>query len=272
MKKRIIKISIWVIIAGYFLAALAFVSEKRSEVYCSSVQVTVNDSLKNKFVVQNDIVKMLSSKKSKVIGYPMNAVNTVLIENKIKEHPSIENAEAFKTVDGKLRIIVKQRDPILRIINNKNLSYYIDYHGTIMPLSGKYTSHVLIANGNIKEHFSIKKGTKVINNNQANSTNEMNQRMVESLFYLAKYIYEDEFWSAQIEQLYVNQDNDIELIPRVGSQLIIFGGIDDMDEKFKKLEILYNEGLKYEGWNNYEIINLKYKNQVVCKKRQNSKI
>ncbi len=40
----------------------------------------------------------------------------------------------------------------------------------------------------------------------------------------------------------------------------------DLAVKFRKLKILYNEGLKYEGWNNYEKINLKYKNQVICTK------
>ena len=38
-------------------------------------------------------------------------------------------------------------------------------------------------------------------------------------------------------------------------------------QKFFKLETLYREGFRQKGWNQYEIINLKYHNQVICTKR-----
>ena len=81
---------------------------------------------------------------------------------------------------------------------------------------------------------------------------------------LARYINKDDFWSAQIEQLYVNENGDIELIPRVGNQKIIFGDATQMKEKFNKLFILYTKGFDKTGWNNYSAINLKFNDQVVC--------
>jgi cell division protein FtsQ len=82
-----------------------------------------------------------------------------------------------------------------------------------------------------------------------------------------KYISEDKFLSSQIVQIYYNGSGDFELIPRVGAHQIIFGDIKDYQLKFMKLKVLYEEGLKYEGWNKYVMINLKYKNQVICTKR-----
>ena len=87
-----------------------------------------------------------------------------------------------------------------------------------------------------------------------------------SLFRVAIYISNDPFFKAQIEQIYVDPDGEIELIPAVGSHVILFGRADDLDDKFSKLYAFYKYGLNKIGWNKYDIINIKYKNQVVCSK------
>ena len=43
------------------------------------------------------------------------------------------------TIDGGLKVDVKQRNPIIRIINADGDSYYLDDEGKLMPLSDKYT-------------------------------------------------------------------------------------------------------------------------------------
>jgi cell division protein FtsQ len=65
----------------------------------------------------------------------------------------------------------------------------------------------------------------------------------------------------------VNGKGEFELIPRVGAHIIEFGKAEDIEEKFEKLWILYNEGFYNTGWNQYDKISLKYKNQAVCTKR-----
>ncbi|MCF8296880.1 MAG: hypothetical protein K9J13_04975, partial [Saprospiraceae bacterium] len=92
-----------------------------------------------------------------------------------------------------------------------------------------------------------------------------NNSTINKIFILAKAITKDEFFKAQIEQIYINK-NEIELIPKVGDHVIIFGSISDMDEKLDKLKLFYIKGLKKTGWNNYKTINLKYRNQIVCTK------
>ena len=46
----------------------------------------------------------------------------------------------------------------------------------------------------------------------------------------------------------------------------MLGRADDLDHKFKKLLAFYNKGLNSIGWNKYNYINIKYRNQVVCSK------
>ena len=76
----------------------------------------------------------------------------------------------------------------------------------------------------------------------------------------------DEFWKAQIIQVKVLENGELELIPRVGNHTILLGTTDELELKFKKLKIFYEKGLSKTGWNEYSQINLKFDNQVVCTK------
>ena len=134
-----------------------------------------------------------------------------------------------------------------------------------MPLSSKYSSHVLIANGNIIEHYEVNR-TRVIYCDQENENWEKNHLMCD-LYELSKFIYENDFWRAQIEQIYVNDEYEFELIPRVGAHIIYFGSIENYKTKFRNLRAFYVQGLNNLGWNEYEKISLKFENQVICTKR-----
>ena len=83
---------------------------------------------------------------------------------------------------------------------------------------------------------------------------------------MSSFIAGHELWSAQIVQIYVNNQGEYELIPRIGPHIIILGDLEDYRAKFEKLELFYKDGLNHVGWNQYLKINLKYKDQIVCTK------
>ena len=163
-----------------------------------------------------------------------------------------------------MHIVIVQREPILRIINYDCTSYYIDCDGALFPLSGKYTARVLAANGKINEPYNLRY-TKDITKTEAKD--ELGRKfIVDDLFILAKFIRADKFLDAFIEQIFINNNDEIELVPKVGTFTILLGDIQNLEEKFTNLKALILIGLPREGWNKYETINIKYKNQVVCTK------
>ena len=59
------------------------------------------------------------------------------------------------------------------------------------------------------------------------------------------------------------------MIPVVGKQRIVFGkasSVKEVEDKFQRLKVFYQEAMPYEGWNKYKEISLKYEGQVVCRK------
>jgi cell division protein FtsQ len=250
---------------AYLAVSMSFVAKKRQSVVCNAIHVTIVDSSINQFVTQSDIIEYLRQPDMHVVGNPITAINTKILEQDLLDNHSVKNAEVFVNVNGEINVEVTQRKPIVRVINHKGESYYIDQEGAIMPLSSKYASHVLIANGNIMEPFEVNR-THRINCDEKGEAFEKN-KMICDLFKLCKFIDEHEFWKAQIEQVYVNDEMEFELIPRVGAHQIFFGDIRNYREKFRNLEAFYHQGLNHVGWNKYDKINLKFENQVICTKR-----
>jgi cell division protein FtsQ len=77
-------------------------------------------------------------------------------------------------------------------------------------------------------------------------------------------ISNDEFLASLFQQIDVQSDGELVLVPRVGNHLILFGTIENMDNKFRNLRAVYKKGLNNGKWNRYKSITLKYENQVVC--------
>jgi cell division protein FtsQ len=265
LKSAIIGFVKWIALVTYILVALSFVGNRSNMVTCSSINIEIADSLNNSFVTKSDVLKTIQKHNSNLIGIPIRMINTYEIEKQIANIQAVKNVDAFTTSDGKLNIRVNQRTPMVRIINRNGQSYYIDLEGQTLPLSRNYTSHVLVINGNITEPFEIGPNIKVMNW----ADKEINEQspLICQLYDFAKFLHNDRFWKAQISQVYVASQNNIELIPRVGPHVVILGSLTDYETKLAKLKLFYQKALPDEGWNKYKTINLKYRNQIVCTKR-----
>jgi len=264
-KRNILTAFKWLILIAYMVVGLSFVTKKSQKLVCSGIKVKVVDSSINRFITSKDIKKMIDQKGKTPIGKPLNAINTYELENTISDLLAVRDVQVYKTVDGLLSVKVKQRLPMVRIFNRNNQSYYIDDQGLILPLSGRFSAHVLVVNGNINEHFPLKANVNVMDYDSTYTDNK--KPLVSQIYEFARFVIDDDFWNAQITQVYVNGPNDIELIPRVGSQVILIGSLDDFEKKLEKLKLFYEKALPSEGWNKYKKINLKYSNQIICTKR-----
>ncbi len=248
------------------ILSLGFVNKEQDALRCTSLEIHVDQDDDLLFLDKMDIEKLIKSRGDSIIGEPKAGLNIPELEQALNSHEDIANAEASVSIDGKVKVHVTQRKPILRIINETGDSYYMDDKGKLMPLSDKYTAKVLVANGKIRESYgkNYKRTMEMIASDSATKA----KTMLDELFAMATYIEADKFWKSQVQQVFINEDKDMELVPMVGNQKIIFGDTTGMDEKFKKLLIFYSQGLNTTGWwNNYSTINLKFKNQIVCTKK-----
>ncbi|HSH66719.1 MAG TPA: hypothetical protein VLB84_13220 [Bacteroidia bacterium] len=265
--KKIAFVCLLVICSIGLVLSLGFVNKEQGALHCKSLEIHIDQDRDLYFLDRRDIENLIKSRGDSVIGQPKSSLNIPELEQILNSHEDIANAEASVSIDGNVKINIKQRKPIVRIINERGDSYYMDEEGQLMPLSDKYTAKVLIANGKITESYG--KNYKRKMEDIAKDSTVKAKTMLDELFAISTYIEGDDFWKSQIQQIFVNEDKEMELVPMVGNQKIIFGDTAHMDEKFKKLMIFYKQGLNTTGWwNKYTTINLKFRNQIVCTKKE----
>ncbi|MGC8803094.1 MAG: cell division protein FtsQ/DivIB [Bacteroidales bacterium] len=241
---------------------LSFTAKQQQKVICQQVEVRILNGKYNKFLENKDVLAQIENHGIKTKGEPIESINTLLIERILQHSPVIRNVAAYTNIKGQLIIEVEQRIPIVRIIDRTLQQYFIDEEGVVLPDRIKQIAHVLVANGNIPP-ISVRPGQNIIHlRNDSLSTN----KALQNIFQVASFVAQDDFWKAQIEQIYVNEKGDMLLVPRVGDQIVVFGDASDLKEKFIKLKSMYY-AFNQIGWNQYKILNLKYKNQIVCIKR-----
>jgi cell division protein FtsQ len=243
MKKALVVIGL-LLLAGYLVFAAFYFEDKPKEEVCTDFEVVAYDSGDDVFVDVKDIAKYVKEKGLDPVGIPLKDVNTSNIEEGILTNQLISKAVVYITNNGKVIAEIHERKPILRVINNAGENYYIDNTGERMPLSRRFTAYLPVATGAIKEDFA--KG---------------------ELYNFTLFLSKDKFWNAQIEQIVVLPNGEVQLIPRVGDQVILLGKLDDYEKKLDKLMAFYQNGLNKTGWNKYSVINLKFDKQVVCTKR-----
>lgn len=247
-----------------FLSVLffGFATHEHNQITCKQIVIHILNDAEITFIDESDVRSIIQEGDVFKSDTKLPDINMAMLEKKIEQNPYVANAEVFSTVDGKLYAEVIQRRPLVRIINQYGEHFYIDTEGNFVPVSDKSAYSVIVANGfifhSLKERFAVKE--LVLHGKQSKS-------LAYQLFELATFIDAHEFWNNQLEQIFVNSQQQIELIPRIGSQKIILGNTENMEKRFEKLLVFYNEAMPKVGWDSYSSINLMYDGQIVCTKK-----
>jgi len=254
------------LLVAYAVVLSGFIASRERTQKISALKIRIADSTQNKFIRSAEIMRMLEQRKYNLLGMESRSVDLSGIEGSLKTRQIFSTVEAFITEPGVLHVEVRQKTPFVRVFNRFGQGYYLDREGNIIPLSRSFSPFVLVASGFIAEPFIIGQTLNIYE--VKHDSLLRSQQTIYDVYKLAEFITGDKFWNSQIEQIYVNNQFEFELIPRVGSNIIELGRAVDLEEKFENLKILYEQGFNKLGWNQYGKISLKYKNQVVCTKIQ----
>jgi hypothetical protein len=238
--KLILKIIAVLLLIGYVaFAAVSFYGKPWGEV-CKGLDVIIVDKNEIHLIDEKEVISMIKYEDLYPVDKKMGRINTEKIEACIKKDQLIREVECFKTNDNKIRVLINQRIPVLRVMSLFG-DYYIDKEGKAMPISYKYSARLPIASGFIQKKLAET-----------------------DLFRFALFLRGNPFWNAQIQQIDVQQNQEVILIPTVGEQKILLGRLTDFEAKMDNLFALYKQGLNHFGWNKYKTINLRYDRQVIC--------
>ena len=165
--------------------------------------------------------------------------------------PYLMDVSASVSVSGKVVVRATQRRPIARLYYDGR-EYYFDVHGAVMPASALGSCNVIVAGGDFREPL------------RPDSLNTQ----VKALVALADYLDREEKYGDMIDQIYIERDDDMMMVPKLGNHVIELGAVENLDEKFSNLLTFYRKGMPRAGWDTYSRVSLKYAGQVVCTKKK----
>ncbi len=242
---------LWLVSTAAVVTSLAFVDKEQNEERCKRIIIQVNKEDENYFINKQDVFSILVRNGDSLIGRTTNSINVKRLEKMIADNKFVLNAEVYTDLAGVLYVKVNQRKPLVRVFTADHHSFYLDENGLKMPLSTNYAAKVLVANGMIEEVYG-------------GIYDSVKNPILKDIYFLTQFIKNDPFWDAQIEQIFVEENMDLILIPRVGNHKIIFGSIDKKEDKFNNLMIFYKRALPKVGWEAYNTISVKFDGQIVC--------
>ncbi len=262
--KRILIISLWVVLVAGLAVSLGFVGKAHDQTICSSLDIRIKYKSDDFFLTSEDVLGYFTSKGIKIKGQPLSEIDPEAIESALKTNPYIENAEVYVELNANVKIVITQKMPLARVVNKFDQSFYIDDQGALIPLNPKYSARVVVANGFINEFYVPSLNLNIKDSEGADSV--IANTSLYKIYKIASYINKDEFWKAQIEEIFIDSKGEIELYCKVGDFKVLFGDIDNLDIKFQNLFYFFKNGLNKIGWSKYSTVNVKFKNQVVCSK------
>jgi cell division protein FtsQ len=243
--------------AGLFILAIVVIAAVKRKSGAEIVEIVADiQPMSNGFnlIRQAEVEEILH----KGFGFTLRGVHfdeldINRIERVLEADPFIKETEAYVDGGNNLQLEIVQREPVIRIIDAQNANYYLDSEGIRMPLSKHFTARVLVATGNIPPYSPDFLKRK--------------KYLLKDIFDLGTKIAANDFLNPLVEQVYVNKEGEMILVPKVGNQKILIGNIENIEDKLYRLEQFYKKALPFEGWDKYSLINLKFKNQIICKKR-----
>ena len=199
------------------------------------VKITPNSSY---FISADSIRNSIN----KYILTSKDSISLSIIEQEIDKNTYVEKSQVYMKIGQELNVDIKQKEPIARVITSDSI-FYLDKNSNFMSLSKLKSSNVPLIFG-FSEYSDLKYLTEI-----------------------SLIIKKDEFLNKNISQIFIKDDQKIDLKMRGNNTIIEFGNNNRLKNKIQNLKAFYNRSISKNEIDKYKKINLRFENQVVVVKK-----
>jgi len=248
------------IIAGYLVVAGINYSDNHDAVRCTELNIVVQDSALFGFVTPQIAQRWLEEASLGIRSKRLSEVDLHAIEDFFTGHDYISDVQVYTTMEGEVNIILSQRYPLIRIISETGYDFYADSSFYILPPCEHFIAKVPMVTGQVRFSFP-----EDFYGNIGEKKEQEDTKMLKKLINFVEIINKDDFLRSLIVQVYVDDRSEIELIPRVGQQVIFLGPLESCQEKLLNLKEFYTQSFSEMWWESARQVDLKYSGQVIVR-------
>lgn len=241
---------VWLLVAFACVSLLVAAMNRKESKPCNGIEIEITGVNNNFFIDKNDVYAIIKNNGGDTTDEKsLEDINLKNIEIQLEKDVWIKNAELYFDNNNILKVSVEEREPVARVFCKDGNTFYIDSSCKVLPLSEKFSARVPV--------FSNYP-------NNVKFINEADSLLLVSVKVISAALVKDTFLMAMIEQIDILPKQHFEMVPKIGKQKILFGTVEDVNKKFKKLKLFYKNVIAQTGWSKYSVINLQYKDQVVA--------
>lgn len=247
MAKTIFKWVILILMFAYvgWITVWAHSEAKRHS--CKGIEVNIVKAAGVDTVTRNGVLDELSRYPDKIVGRPVETINTLAIEQYLGSLANFEDVNCVVRTDGWLCVNVTPMIPAVRVFD-KGKSYYINKDGKQMVSKANFFVDVPVVEGSFSESFPP-----------------------ETLLPVVRFVESDSVLSKLVGMYHADNPRNIILVPRIKGHVVNFGDTTRLEEKKRALLAVYRKVMPYKGWEEYDTISVKFKGQVVATRRNKVK-
>lgn len=247
------KYKILLILAGAIalLVLVVVANINRSHSIVRGVEVNIRYGKTPPLVDDRAVRDSILSAVPALLQYRVSDVDRKAVAEAVERVPYLRDVSVATSVSGKVMVRARQRRPIARLYYGGS-ELYFDGEGRMMPASNLGYCNVMVAGGDFAEPLRL---------------DSLNSQVLD-LITLARYLDREQKYGELIDQIYVERDGDMMMVPKLGGHVVELGGVEDLDAKFYNLLTFYRKGMPRAGWDTYSRVSLKFKDQVVCTKKK----
>lgn len=243
---------LFILLGTVVVAILVIVANvNRSRRHVQGIEVNIRYGSAPKIIDGQTVVDSITAAIPTIYAVLVKDVDRAMVADAASRVPYLKDVSASVSVSGKVVVRATQRRPIARLFYGAN-ELYFDEEGAIMPVSKVGDCDVLVTGGDFVEPLRV---------------DSLNNQM-QSLLTVARFLDDKRQYKGLVDQVYIERDGDMIMVPKLGDHVIELGPAEDLDNKFANLMTFYRKGMPRAGWNTYTKISLKFRNQVVCTKEK----
>ena len=260
------KTLIWTILIALFMLCLscmlAYASVQRRSQVVSHVDIRIEreDIL---YLQEKDVWAWLEDHGIRVLGKSFAGIDVAEVERVLRQNPFVADVQVYPAGDSSLSVSMRQRNPVLKVLNTAQTLFQVDEEGVEMPVSPDYAARVRVASGHVP-------GKPVYGANVRHLADSMSRLVLGTIYEINRFLRADPLWDAMFEQIYVTEGLEYELLPKVGGQVVRLGKVSgraDLEDKMKRLRLFYLYGMGDHGWEKYSVLDLRYEGQLVATRK-----
>lgn len=247
MLKTIFKWLILTSLFAYITCMAIWAHGEAAKLVCTGIEINIESEARADSITFKGVRQELAKFPKKIIGSQLTDINTRDIEKYLSANSNFENVECALTTSGKLKVGIIPMIPELRVFE-ENTSYYINKDGKRIESKPNFFVDVPVVTGRFSADFSPR-----------------------NLIGVSRFIQADPILRNLVGMIEVIDAENIILVPRIHGHVINLGDTTRLKEKRQALVTMYRKVMPYKGWDMYDTISVKFRNQIVATRRDKAR-